>query len=133
MPTLTGNGARYAFKQPGIYKGFAKVSTCNRDTMLPVEVQVQNCTSGVPKLQGENSITIFPNPLNTTATIEINAELGIKNAELRIYNVLGQEVLQIPIVSQSTQLDRGKLPDGMYFYEISTDKNIVGKGKLIIQ
>jgi len=81
-----------------------------------------------------NSISIFPNPLSKTASIQSNVEL--KNAELLIYNLSGQLVKQISSITITAgdfiTLNRDGLPTGLYFAQIIQDNQIFFTDKLVI-
>jgi hypothetical protein len=75
-------------------------------------------TVSVPqnKPQTDNSIRVYPNP--------VNYELKIKNYELKentvieIYNVVGQKVGAYPCGRPETTINVQHLPNGMYFIKI---------------
>jgi len=78
--------------------------------------------------------TIYPNPFNTSATININDALQINNCELKIYNVFGAEVLSLAVTQQVTTLETSNLSSGVYFYKILNNNNkTIQSGKLIAQ
>lgn len=94
-----------------------------------------NCgTMSVPSLEVKNAATIYPNPFSVSTTIELNDVSMINNSELKIYNVLGEQVLFTTLDKQLTTIDTANLPAGMYFYTI-TGKNgkAVQTGRLISQ
>jgi hypothetical protein len=53
--------------------------------------------------------------------------------ELRIYNILGKEVLNTTITKQLTTLESSKLSSGIYFYKVIGNNKIIQSGKLISQ
>ena len=87
---------------------------------------------GIKEITNNNSVTISPNPFSTTATITINSELKIKNAELRMYDLLGREVRKYEIRNMKYEIQREDLQEGMYFYIIRSEDSLIGTGKLII-
>ena len=94
---------------------------------------------GIKEITNNNSVTISPNPFSTTATITINSELKIKNAEFVMYDLLGREVktvgskqLTIEKKEIEIKIERGNLREGMYFYIIRSEDSLIGTGKLII-
>lgn len=79
------------------------------------------------------SVSIYPNPFNTSINIMINDLSQINQIEMSIYNVLGAEVLSTKITTQLTNLDTNVLPSGIYFYKIIRNNKVTQSGKLIAQ
>ncbi|MDO9185136.1 MAG: T9SS type A sorting domain-containing protein [Bacteroidia bacterium] len=97
---------------------------------------------GISKNDGTNVITIYPNPFNTSATLEIKGAVGNGNVALVVYDMVGREVKNIPLSnsqSNTTQsgvsftIDRNELSNGMYFYKVSNEDGVIGSGKFSIQ
>jgi len=96
-------------------------------------------SDGIPEpLDNDIIITIYPNPFRTSATIIFNSELRIQNAELTMYDVMGREVLKLPIINYQLSIIRGNLKSGMYFCKVTGDKGqgakeIICTGKIIAE
>ncbi len=75
--------------------------------------------------------SIYPNPFSTSATITISDASQLKNVELRIYNVLGEEVMVKIITAQSTTIDTKDFLSGIYFYQLTDNHKTIQSGKLI--
>ncbi|MBL0340776.1 MAG: T9SS type A sorting domain-containing protein [Bacteroidetes bacterium] len=76
--------------------------------------------------------SIYPNPFSVSATLAINKKL--KNAELIIYNVVGEEVRRVKnIYSNVIPIERGKLCSGIYAYKIVQGNSIVINGKFSVE
>lgn len=83
-------------------------------------------------LDGENTISIYPNPTSAQSFVDLNIAESSK-VDLRVFNVLGE---QISVIA-SEQLAAGKhrfvyetsgLSDGMYYYQLTIgDKKFVQK------
>ncbi|MDA9803616.1 BspA family leucine-rich repeat surface protein [Flavobacteriaceae bacterium] len=69
----------------------------------------------------ENAISLFPNP--TSSQLSINTSNDIEVINLKLYNVLGQ---QITIVTNNT-IELSFLPAGLYYLEIDTNLGTVTK------
>ncbi|MGD0709620.1 MAG: ice-binding family protein [Bacteroidales bacterium] len=78
-------------------------------------------------------VTIYPNPFNSSVTIMINDATQISNYELRIYNVLGEEVMNTNILKQLTTLKTSNISSGIYFYKVIGNDKTIQTGKLISQ
>jgi len=75
------------------------------------------------------SVTIFPNPFHYSATILINEEVSILNAELVIYDMLGNEIQRSQISNHKSEIRN--LTSGMYLLNVEGLKDNVIK-KLIV-
>lgn len=53
--------------------------------------------------------------------------------ELRMYNVLGKEMMNEVITKPSTTFDTSNLPSGVYFYQVIDPNKNIQSGKLIKQ
>lgn len=87
-------------------------------------------TVGTKEQGAINAISIFPNPLYATTTIETTYELN--NAMLILYNPQGQVVKQTAISGHSNTLYRDNLPAGIYCMQIVQGANIFATEKIVI-
>jgi hypothetical protein len=86
----------------------------------------RNYSVSVPLISGNNmNIKIFPNPANSNICIESENEL--KDAEITIYNIHSQIMLQMPLQKKITELDISKLVKGVYVIKILSEKGIAVK------
>ena len=88
-------------------------------------------TSGISEVNEIHAISVYPNPFNSSATIQFNSEM--RNAELNIYNLFGQKIKTINNISQQEiKLYRDNLPSGMYFIYLTEDDKTIMTDKLVI-
>jgi len=81
----------------------------------------------------ENYISIFPNPTNSTATIQLhskNYETSLNS--IKIYDLLGREILSKQVNENSFTIDLSSYPKGVYFIEVK-DRNTSYYQKIINQ
>jgi hypothetical protein len=76
--------------------------------------------------------------MKTILLIENNTDIlndasQINNCELRIYNVLGSEVMHTSVTKQATVLETSNFPSGIYFYKVIGNDKTIQSGKLISQ
>ncbi|NVO01933.1 MAG: T9SS type A sorting domain-containing protein [Bacteroidetes bacterium] len=92
-----------------------------------------NITLGVSNLYNSlNQIILFPNPFNTSTTLQLSKEL--QSGIISIYDVLGKEVKQLKDLNgKELIIQKENLEGGMYFYRIEDKNGFVGNGKLLIQ
>ncbi|PCH66472.1 MAG: hypothetical protein COC01_07935 [Bacteroidetes bacterium] len=80
------------------------------------------------------AIQVYPNPSKESITIEITDSKN-ENHMLTVYSSTGQLIKTIEITTNILTIDNRELASGLYYYQIqkTTDKNIIGKGKIIIE
>jgi hypothetical protein len=106
---------------------------CANDTSANVSLSLCS-TTGIASVDAGNTnqvISIYPNPFMTSINIRINSASQINTCELRIYNILGEEVINTMVSKQSNNLKTTGLPAGVYFYNVISNNKIVQSGKLI--
>lgn len=80
-------------------------------------------TNVIAKNGKENNFVFYPNPFSNTAVLQITNEdeLRITKVELKIYDVLGREVLNDKLQTSNKKLDLSNLQSGIYFVKITGD------------
>jgi len=96
-----------------------------------------NCESvGISTFKTPNTnemVSVYPNPFNKSTNIMINDASPFNNCEFRIYNILGEQVMNINITKQTTMLDAGNFSPGIYFYRVISNNKTLQTGKMISQ
>lgn len=89
-----------------------------------------------PSVTGIKEITdvkvvISPNPFNQQTTISFNKE--IKNATVKITDVLGKEVRTINFSGSQLIIEKGEMETGIYFLQVTTANELIANRKMVIQ
>lgn len=102
-----------------------------RDSILDNYLNCYNGTVSVDENLNKNNIHVFPNPSNSSVTIQFNSEMN--NAELNIYNIYGQKIITIKNSSgDRIIINKDKLQNGVYFILLTKDNKIIASDKLLI-
>jgi hypothetical protein len=82
----------------------------------------------------KKSLKVFPNPASKWVSFEWEQSLAI-GLQLEILDHLGRQVLftDIPDFQNKLELNVKALSKGMYFYQITDKKEVLGVGKLLIE
>jgi hypothetical protein len=134
------NGTVTSNNYPLIEANPSTIVTIGANTIsYPVMVNRQStittlCTTvGIVENENTQLISIFPNPFSSETTIKISSSEKIKNTELKIFDILGNEVMKISgINSDEITLERGNLKSGIYFYQLKNNSGNISSGKLMI-
>lgn len=87
--------------------------------------------TGIKNEKNGPSYSIFPNPFSFQTTLQ--SEKPLTDATFTIYNLMGQQVLQIKNINgKIIAFNRDKLTSGVYFFYLTQDNNIFLTDKLII-
>ena len=90
--------------------------------------------AGVDELNGNiNSITCYPNPFSSQATITVNATDDKELWQLNIFDVTGK-LVRTETIANSNQFvfSKKELTEGIYFYQGVSKNIIIGSGKFVI-
>ena len=88
--------------------------------------------AAVPEVSNTIDITVYPNPSQGEFTFEIPSNLN--NAQLKVYNTLGQEVYSSEVNTGKYQINLGNQSAGAYLYRLlNANGSPVSNGKLILQ
>ena len=91
----------------------------------------QNCALLGNVETTQATVSIFPNPFFTTATLQINEALT--NAALTLYNTFGQIVMERNNINGNTvELSRENISNGIYYLRITQGTKIRAVNKLVI-
>ena len=132
--TVISNNGAVALNTGAVLNGRIFTTTGTLTTAAVTVTMPAGClTTGIITSDINDGITIFPNPFTTSTTIIVNDIVQLKKVELRMYNSLGEIVLNKIITNQETVLETNNLPSGIYFYNVIGNNKTIQSGKLISQ
>ena len=83
--------------------------------------------TAIDEIKNQLGVNISPNPSNGTFNIELSHADFSNEMKFDLLNVLGQNVLQIPIPNKSTSVELNNLTPGIYFYQVVGNQTASGK------
>jgi len=104
-------------------------------TSLNASLSICN-TTDIPPLDDSNTnevVTFYPNPFNNSLNIIINDASLFNSCELRIYNVMGEEVINTMVTKQISTIGTSNLTSGTYIYQVIVNNKVIQSGNLISQ
>jgi len=97
----------------------------SQDTTL--NLQFGSCDNSTHIGQIENNIFLYPNPTKRFLTIHCNNKINT----LKVFNMIGNLVMDRNIFKNQTTLDIEYIPNGMYFVELKFDNGSIINSKFI--
>ena len=95
-----------------VYYASQTVNGCESPTRLAVTAGTNLKVDGF----NFNSLKYYPNPVNNVLTVSYSQEI----TGLKLYNMVGQELMNKKVSSTEAQLDMSNLPAGSYLLEVSS-------------
>ena len=88
-------------------------------------------TVGVNNIVDSNTFLVYPNPFVSAATINFNKEY--ENGQIKVFDLLGEEVNNITFSGTEAEIKKGTLKAGIYFLYVMFDNILLGRIKICIQ
>ncbi|MCE3229348.1 MAG: PQQ-dependent sugar dehydrogenase [Bacteroidetes bacterium] len=116
------------------------ISTSNKDQLVGSPsntddkiIEIKNplftsITENVQKYSGR----IYPNPVSSMLTVELNAS-DLKDASFLLYNAVGEKVMFNKLEFVNNQINTSVLSKGIYYYSVSNLEATLFNGKLIVE
>lgn len=84
----------------------------------------------VNEIEDNKVVELFPNPATNQITFKL---LQNNEVTIEVFDALGQQVSIYKNISNQMVIDRGDLDDGVYFYVIKSNQQIIKTGKFIFE
>jgi hypothetical protein len=132
--TIICNNGAINLNTGAILDGSALTTSGNLNASAITAVIPTSCiTTGLITENEKEVISVYPNPFSTSLTIKSDYISQVNPAELRIYSVLGKEVMNTHITKQLSTCETSELSPGIYFYKIVCNNIVIQSGKLLAQ
>lgn len=133
--TIICNNGAVSINTGAILEGRALTTAGTLTTAAITATMPAGCLGvGIASLTNENELnvaTFYPNPFTSSINIMLNDLSKVNNVEVKIYNVLGAEIINTRITTQLSILETNNLPSGIYFYKINSDNKTIQSGKIV--
>jgi hypothetical protein len=83
------------------------------------------------QISHQPEINIYPNPVATNLTIEIDIELA--GIQFQLYDAFGRLFNSMNLLDPVNKVDVSILSSGIYFYQVFSRKGMLQSGKLIVE
>ncbi|HYV94352.1 MAG TPA: T9SS type A sorting domain-containing protein [Chitinophagales bacterium] len=100
------------------------------DILLIKTDSTGNVLSGINEIQNADIFLIFPNPTSNNLEIQNNSK---QVPQFSCYNSLGEKVISKLLTNKTSIIDLSAYSNGIYFYNLGNDKQIIESGKIIKQ
>ncbi len=127
VPFTTDSGY-IAFKYKTIGAAWSTYAVDN------IQLNIDSTVSVNERLLGEKSISIYPNPVSTSASIKIDGLHNDVNTDVQLFNNTGALVNKFNLdFNNEIIFNRENLPAGVYFVKVIQQEKIVGARSFIIE
>lgn len=96
------------------------------EDFIPIIVSVDPIQNSITKVH------VYPNPFQFTTTLEIE-NTAYQELQLSVFDAMGRSVYQAHTTDNSFVLSRENLSEGIYFYRLEGDNELIHTGKIIVR
>ncbi|MBQ7734875.1 MAG: C10 family peptidase [Bacteroidales bacterium] len=89
-------------------------------------------TTGVAEW-GDGILNLYPNPTNSTVTLQLTPETCTLNPEIQIFDIYGQRLQIMPVRDERTQIDLSHYATGIYLIKLVNDGKVMAVRKAVKQ
>lgn len=129
--TASGSYAAHTYAAPGTYHVCLYVAvpgtTCADSLCRDITSALGIESAG----SAAATITLRPNPMSQYAILSIDGPAA--TYEVRIYDMIGQQLRTLVGVNNTIMIDRGSLSAGIYTYAVLAGGHMIGQGKLSVE
>lgn len=93
-------------------------------------------SNSVDELYSNTNVSLYPNPMTSTATVEIADNIQRENSgfSFAIYDVIGGLIRKTDgLTTNRITIKKDNIPAGVYIYEVLNGNDILKRGKLAVQ
>lgn len=106
----------------------------NNGLLTTLNVQLLPLNVSVNEVNTNLTIDVFPNPLTEVSIIKLPEILAaINNLSITFFDRLGNKLMVEKVNSRQIELLKKNFISGVYFFEISDSKNVMARGKFLVQ
>jgi PKD repeat protein len=105
---------------------YASNDTVHVNIINPLVTSIDTTSSNIA-----TKLIVYPNPFTEQTTISFNKE--IKNATIKVIDVLAKEMKKINFSGTQLILDKGELEAGIYFIQLTDNNNTFINKKIVIK
>ena len=103
------------WKENGIKVSLNPSYTFNATKSRNLVANFECTTNGIVETDNEPSLHVYPNPTNGELQV---SGYGLQEGDYSIFNMIGQLAIQGTLQGETTTINVGSLPSGMYFLKI---------------
>lgn len=114
-----------------IIYSYSDSNTCSAVDTQNVFVDICAGINEEDNLVSNSYLVISPNPFHSIASVQLPE--GFTQAELKMYNVLGEEIYNSVISNRKTVISNQGFAPGVYFYRVFSQNRKNWSGKVVIE
>lgn len=129
--TSTLQNPVYHFTEDGLHQVCLTASNAGGSSVANCMGILVSKTSIAENVAG--ILMVYPNPFSRNAIILFDQKANTHKLSLHCYNLLGEKVeIKHEILSNKIRVDASHLVSGTYFFTLSNEYSVFGKGKFVI-
>lgn len=124
--SFTGEDKIHSIDAGGVLGKRVRITIDGENFLVLAEVEIFTPQSLSTEDVSNVDVKVFPNPTNDIINVSLTrANLGLANRVIRIYNILGVEVLSQKIMNDKQSINMSAFSKGIYFLKVGNNHNTI--------
>ena len=101
------------------------------DSTVTLTLTINTCdTTGIPAYN-DGILAVYPNPTNSTVTIQLNAVTYTMTPEIQLFDIYGRRLQVMRVSSEITEIDLSTYATGVYLVKLVSNGKVMGVRKVV--
>ena len=101
------------------------------DSIVTLTLTINTCDTIGITTYDDGILALYPNPTNSTITLQLTPETCTLSPEIQIFDIYGKRLQVISITDERTEIDLSSYATGVYLVKLVSDGRVIGVRKVV--
>ena len=101
------------------------------DSIVTLTLTINTCDTIGITTYDDGILALYPNPTNSTITLQLTPETCTLTPEIQIFDIYGKRLQVISVTDERTEIDLSSYATGVYLVKLVSDGRVIGVRKVV--
>ena len=101
------------------------------DSIVTLTLIINTCDTIGITTYDDGILALYPNPTNSTITLQLTPETCTLSPEIQIFDIYGKRLQVISVTDERTEIDLSSYATGVYLVKLVSDGRVIGVRKVV--